>query len=262
MTEFLAAKVNIEEGERVDDTGFGQLRLIQKPEEFCYGVDAVILADFAAKNVVSAAVRNGSDVTAVDLGTGTGIIPVILSHKTKWARITGLEIQEASFGRACRNVGLNNLEDRLSFINADVKDFGQTWGEDLKGKADVVTSNPPYTEGGGGLTSANSAKSIARHETTANLEDFIRCAAWLLKDKGDFFMVHRPSRLVDICCLGRKHGLEPKDMCFVSPNQNAAPNIILVHFVKGGGKQLKLHDPLYVYNLDGTYTEKLRECYR
>ena len=244
------------------ETGFGKLRLIQKPEEFCYGVDAVLLADFAAKNVASAAVRNGTDVTAVDLGTGTGIIPVILSHKTGWDSITGVELQEGSYDRALRNIALNDLENRLNFINADVKDFGEGWGKDLKGKADVVTSNPPYTEGGGGLKSANSAKSIARHETTANLEDFIRCAAGLLKNKGDFFMVHRPSRLVDICCLGRKHGLEPKDMCFVSPDQETAPNIILVHFVKGGGRQLKVHDPLYVYNMDGTYTEKLRECYR
>ena len=262
MTEFLDGKVNIEEGERVDETGFGKLRLIQKPEEFCYGVDAVILADFAAKNVVSAAVRNRTAVTAVDLGTGTGIIPVILSHKTGWASITGVELQEGSYDRALRNIALNDLENRLNFINADVKDFGEAWGKDLKGKADIVTSNPPYTEGGGGLKSANSAKSIARHETTANLEDFIRCAAGLLKNKGDFFMVHRPSRLVDICCLGRKHGLEPKDMCFVSPDQETAPNIILVHFVKGGGRQLKVHDPLYVYNMDGTYTEKLRECYK
>jgi len=262
MAELLDGKVNIDPGERVDDTGFGQLKLIQKPEEFCYGVDAVILADFAAKNVVSAAVRNGTDVTCVDLGTGTGIIPVILSHKTAWERIRGLEVQPGSYDRACRNAMLNDLAGRLDFINADVKDFGKTWGEDLKASVDVVTSNPPYTEGGGGLKSANSAKSIARHETTASLEDFIKCASWLLKNKGDFFMVHRPSRLVDICCLGRKYGLEPKDMCFVSPNQETAPNIILVHFVKGGGRQLKVHDPLCVYNMDGTYTEKLRECYR
>lgn len=262
MTETEVLKVNICEGERVDDTGFGSLRLIQKPEEFCYGVDAVILADFASKYVVSAATRNGSDVTAVDLGTGTGIIPLVLSHKTSWARLTGLEVQPGSYDRACRNAKLNDLEGRMTFINADVKDFGETWGAELKGKVDVVTSNPPYTEGGGGLKSANSAKSIARHETTANLEDFIKCAAGLLKNKGDFFMVHRPSRLVDICCLGRKHGLEPKDMCFVSPDVESAPNIILVHFVKGGGRQLKVLDPLYVYNMDGTYTEKLRECYK
>jgi len=261
MTEAADLKVNICDGERVDDTGFGQLRLIQKPEEFCYGVDAVILADFASKYVVSASVRNGSDVTAVDLGTGTGIIPLVLSHKTRWARLTGIEVQQGSFDRACRNAELNNLEDRMSFINGDVKDFGVAWGEELKGKVDVVTSNPPYTENTGGLKNANSAKTIARHETTANLEDFIRCAAGLLKNKGDFFMVHRPSRLVDICCLGRKYGLEPKDMCFVSPNGETAPNIILVHLVKGGGRQLKVLDPLYVYNMDGTYTDKLRECY-
>lgn len=262
MTEAEVLKVNIGDGERVDETGFGKLKLIQKPEEFCYGVDAVILADFASKYVVSAATRNGSDVIAVDLGTGTGIIPLILSHKTAWRHLTGIEVQQGSYDRACRNAAFNGLKERLNFINADVKDFGRTWGDHLRGRADVVTSNPPYTEGGGGLKSANSAKSIARHETTANLEDFISCAAQLLKSKGDFFMVHRPSRLVDICCLGRKYGLEPKEMCFVSPNQQTAPNIILVHFVKGSGRQLKVLDPLYVYNMDGTYTDKLRECYK
>ncbi|MBR5229517.1 MAG: tRNA1(Val) (adenine(37)-N6)-methyltransferase [Firmicutes bacterium] len=262
MAEFLNEKVNICEGERVDDTGFGELKLIQKPDEFCYGVDAVILADFTAENVVSAAVRTGRDVKAVDLGTGTGIIPIILSHKTHWESLTGVEVQQGSFYRACRNIRLNDLEGRLSFVNGDVKDFGHSWGSELKGTVDVVTSNPPYTESAGGLKNSNSAKTIARHETTANLEDFIRCAAGLLKNKGDFFMVHRPSRLVDICCLGRKYKLEPKEMCFVSPDANTGPNILLIHMVKGGGRQLKLMDPLYIYNEDGTYTEKLRKCYK
>lgn len=262
MTEVSAEKVNILDGERVDDTGFGQLRLIQKPEEFCYGVDAVILADFAAKYVVSASVRNGSNITAVDLGTGTGIIPLILSYKTKWNNLIGIEVQQGSFDRACRNAALNGTEDRMRFINGDVKDFGTIWGGDMKGTASVVTSNPPYTENTGGLKNSNSAKTIARHETTAGLEDFIRCASGLLQNKGDFFMVHRPSRLVDICCLSRKYNLEPKEMCFVSPDAETAPNILLIHMVKGGGRQMKLLDPLYVYNSDGTYTDKLRECYK
>ena len=264
MTDIAAEKL-IYEGERVDDTGFGGLRLIQKPEEFCYGVDAVILADFAAR---SAAVslpsrrRQQDAVTAVDLGTGTGIIPLILSHKTQWQRLIGVEVQEGSYGRAVRNARMNGLDERLRFIRGDVKDFGEGWGKELAAAADVVTSNPPYTQGSGGLKSANTAKAIARHETTAGLEDFIRCAGWLLKPRGDFFMVHRPSRLVDICCMARKAGLEPKEMCFVSPDRETAANILMVHMVKGGGRQLTLLDPLCVYEKDGCYSEKIKECYR
>ncbi len=273
MTDFFSEKDNYDnksnfteasvlEGERLDEIGFGDLKLIQKPEEFCYGVDAVILADFAAKYTSSANHKSYNNVKAVDLGTGTGIIPLVLSHKTLWNNLIGVEVQIDSYYRAVRNARLNGLESRMSFINGDVKDFDRTWGQDIKGCVDIVTSNPPYTQGTGGLKSSNAAKAIARHEITACLEDFIKCAAGLLKSKGDFFMVHRPSRLVDICCFARKYGLEPKEMCFVSANQQTAPNIILIHMVKGGGKQLKLLEPLFVYNIDNTYTDKLRECYR
>ena len=261
----MAAEKLIFDGERVDDTGFGGLKLIQKPEEFCYGVVAVILADFAARCAgvsLPSRARQAAHVTAVDLGTGTGIIPLILSHKTGWQQIIGVEVQEGSWERAVRNAELNGLEGRMKFIKGDVKDFGQSWGAELKGKVDVVTSNPPYTQGLGGIKSANTAKAIARHETTAGLEDFIRCGASLLKNRGDFFMVHRPSRLVDICCMAREVGLEPKELCFVSPDRDAAANILLVHMVKGGGRQLTILEPLFVYESDGSYTEKLRECYR
>ena len=174
----MAAEKLIFDGERVDDTGFGGLKLIQKPEEFCYGVDAVILADFAARCAgvsLPSRARQAAHVTAVDLGTGTGIIPLILSHKTGWQQIIGVEVQKGSWERAVRNAELNGLEGRMKFIKGDVKDFGQSWGAELKGKVDVVTSNPPYTQGLGGIKSANTAKAIARHETTAGLEDFIRC---------------------------------------------------------------------------------------
>lgn len=271
----MAEEKLIFDGERADDTGFGNLRLIQKPEEFCYGVDAVILADFASENAAvslpsrrlqqgrnSCAAENGlPDVTAVDLGTGTGIIPLILSHKTSWERLIGVEVQKGSYERALRSVRLNGLGTRLEFINNDVKDFGSLWGNELKGIVDVVTCNPPYTENTGGLKSTNTAKAIARHETTAGLEDFMSCAAGLLKPRGDFFMVHRPSRLVDICCTARKLGLEPKELRFVSPNREAAANIILVHMVKGGGRQLRVLEPLFVYGEDGCYTHELRKCY-
>lgn len=165
--------------ERIDNIGFGDLKLIQEPSEFCYGVDAVILADFAAKHA-SGPVRQ-----AVDLGTGTGVIPLILSWKTDADMIAGLEIQEDSYDRAVRNAKMNGLESRISFYNGDVKTAVRHELAHLCGRVDMVTSNPPYMPGTGGLKCANSAKSIARHETTAGLVDFFLCAAALLKPKGD-----------------------------------------------------------------------------
>ena len=255
MTEIMMEPILLEEGERLDEIGFGGLTLIQKPEEFCYGVDAVILADFASKY----ARRNFRH--AVDLGTGTGIIPLILSYKTEIPLITGIEVQADSFGRAMRNTRNNGLEGRVGFIHGDVKDYKTGWGRELQGSVDLITSNPPYTAGSSGLTCSNPAKLIARHETTASLEDFMKCAAYLLRDKGEFFMVHRPSRIVDICCLGRQYGLEVKELQFVSPNREGKPNILLVHMVKGGGREAKMMPPLYVYDMDGNYTKELLAAY-
>lgn len=239
--------IKIEENERMDTIGFGNLRLIQKPEDFCYGVDAVVLSDF-----VNA--KEGDRI--IDLGTGTGIIPLILSHKTQASQIYGVEVQEESYERACRNVILNNLDARVKILNCNVKTL-----PDEIGLFQVVISNPPYIQGLAGLKNSNEAKTIARHETLANLEDFICCASKLLQDKGDFYMVHRPSRLVDICCICRKYKLEPKEMRFVSPNTQKSPNIFLIHCVKNGGKQLKLLEPLYVYDKEGEYTKELLKIY-
>ena len=258
--------------ERIDEIGFGTLKLIQEPEEFCYGVDAVLLADFAArqkgffdvnfdgKPVVS---RRDSmkDAAIVDLGSGTGIVPLILSHKTNCKKIYGVEVQKNSFDRAVRTSTMNGLQDRVEFFHSDVKEFWKKEGSFLRGYVDIVTSNPPYTAGKGGLTNSNSAKAIARHETTADLDDFVRCASELLKPKGSLFMVHRPSRLVDLCVAGRACGLEPKEMCLVSPKEGRIPNILLVHMIKGAGRELKILKPLAVYDRDGSYTDKLRKSY-
>ncbi len=236
-------------GERLDEIGFGKLRLIQKPQSFCYGIDAVLLASYAN-------VRKGS--RACDLGTGTGIIPLILSHKTEAAQIWGVEVQEASYQRAVRNVEMNQLSDRVHMLHSDVVDITNFFQKD---SFDVVLSNPPYMGNVNGLKNAAEEKTIARHETSAGLEVFIAAAAYLLKEKGDFYLVHRPSRLVDICQLGRKHRLEPKHIRFVSPTYKKKPNIVLVHFVKYGGAELKFEDPLFVYEEDGGYTQEILEIY-
>ncbi len=281
----------IYEGERLDQIGFGNLRLLQKPEEFCYGIDAVLLADFAASRGWQKTDEGGYRglVTACDLGTGTGIIPLILSHKLSDSLIIGVEVQQGSYERACRNVILNELQTRLLMMQGDVncrelpfrvreaagefyrKSIGGIYPENSSDKGinldgmpsgfDLVTVNPPYTESGRGLDGKNQAKMIARQETTGTLEDFIRTAALLLKEKGDFYLVHRPSRLVDICCLCRKYRIEPKALRFVSSKLTEAPNIMLLHGVLSGGRGLRMQSPLAVYDGDGQYTQEINMIY-
>lgn len=239
----------LKEGERLDDIGFGKLSVIQKPTEFCYGIDAVLLADFAR-------LKNG--YRAVDLGTGTGVIPLILSHKTKTAELWGVEIQETSFERAARSVAFNGLSERIHLLHGDVNNAVAVLGA---GTFDAVISNPPYNGNGDGLQNENEAKRVARHETTATLDDFMAAAEGLLRDRGNFYLIHRPTRLVDIFFLARKHQLEPKEMQFVAPDRNRKPNMVLVHCVKNGGPELTILDPLYIYNVDGEYTTAIKRIY-
>lgn len=247
--------------ERIENTGFGNIKLIQDPEQFCYGVDAVILADFA--NSLYPAFKK-----AADLGTGNGIIPLILSHKNSEAHITGVEIQPDAADMAMRSCRLNGLEEKINFVVADVIDIADCkLGESIndpalcEGAMDMVTCNPPYFVKGGAIPSTSKAKFIARHETTAGVEDFIKAAEKLLKRKGHFFMVHRPSRLADIMYYCRKYGLEPKDMRMVVPKPGEAPNILLIHCIKGGGRELNVMKELSVYNEDGSYSDEIEHIY-
>ncbi|MEE1038250.1 MAG: tRNA1(Val) (adenine(37)-N6)-methyltransferase [Eubacterium sp.] len=242
--------INIEKDERVDEIGFGNLKLIQKPKEFCYGVDAVILADFAA------GLCKRSQVV-FDLGTGTGVIPMIFNYKKSSGKIYGVEVQEGSAKRAVRNVQLNGLQEKIEIIHSNIKDLDNG----LWGTADVVISNPPYFPHGGALKNSNDAKTIARHEITANLEDFFQVAAKLLKEKGELFMVHRPSRLADLMCYGRQYKLEAKSVQMVSPKAGEAPNIVLVHFAKNGGKEIKMMPNLNVHKHEGGYTDEILHIY-
>lgn len=236
--------------ERTDEIGFGGLKLIQDTDHFCYGIDAVLLADAAA---------SGNHSSYIDLGTNNGIIPVILAALTSAKSITGIEMQAAPAGLAARNALINSLEDRISIINSDILDI-----KDIlkKGCCDAVTCNPPYTARGAGLINAGGALTAARHETTASLEDFIACAAWLLSDRGSFYMIHRPSRIIDIACACRAHGLEPKTLRFISPHTGEKPNLMLVSCKKNAGRELKLADPLAVYDENGSYTEEIVKIYR
>jgi len=238
--------------ERIDDIGFGNLALIQDTKEFCYGVDAVILAHFASTLCKR-------PKKAADIGTGTGVIPLMLYHMTGAREIVGIEIQERPFELANRNVSLNGLDGKIRMVRGDASDAELL--KDENASFDLVTSNPPYVKKRSGMTSIAAAKMTARHETTAGLDEFAGMAARLLKPLGSFCMVHRPDRLVDICDSCRKHNLEPKHMRFVSPDKSKAPNILLIHCVKHGGPNLKLLKPLYIYEEDGDYTGEIKNIY-
>ena len=241
-------EIQLKESERIDDLQLKGLKLIQDTNGFCFGIDAVLLANFAK-------VKRGANVA--DLGTGTGIISILIAGKSEAKKIVGVEIQEEVYEMATRSVKLNNLEDRVQIVNADIK----TIDKELEVHGyHVVTSNPPYMHMDG-IKNPNDKKAISRHEVKCNLEDVIRAASRLTMPKGKFFMIHRPTRLVDIIELGRKYRLEPKQLQFIHPRANKAPNLVLVEFVKDGRPELKILDPLYVYGEDGNYTEELRAVY-
>lgn len=238
---------------RYDRTGFKDIVICQDPDEFCYGTDAVILAHEASRSAM--ALRK--DCAIADLGTGTGIVPLILSQKTAAGRIMGIEVQERSFRLAERNGEENGLSGRVSFVMGNVRDVSPGYG----GEFDIVTSNPPYTAGGEGIESGNDAKAIARHEILGTLDDFLKAAAFMLKDKGEFYMIHRPGRIVDICAGCRKYGLEPKEMTFISGKPGEKPNLLLIKCVKNGGRNLRVLAPFAVRNDDGSFSERMLKCY-
>lgn len=239
----------LKDDETLDDLQLKGLRLIQKKEGFRFGVDAVLLANFAK-------VKRGMRV--IDLCTGTGIIPFIIAGKTEASSITGIEIQEEFVEMANRSVKINDLGDRVSFINGDLKDE-----KNIKTieKANVITVNPPYKLANSGILNPTDKMAVARHEVCCTLEDVIVASRRLLKDNGRLYMVHRPERLADILCLMRKHKIEPKTIRMVHPNTKKAPNIVLVEGQRDGGAFLKWEPPLYVYNDEGGYSEEIDRIY-
>lgn len=229
-----------------DNIGFGDLKLIQNQEGFKYGLDAVLLGAMASRD-------SGSRI--MDIGTGTGIIPLILSHKTEAVVIMGLEVQEIQYELAVENVKLNGLENRLRMLQGNVKDVGvEARFASLLGTFDVVTCNPPYMEEGRGLKNPLDAKAISRHEILGNLKDFIHAASLLLKSGGALYMVHRPRRLADIICTAREEALEPKVMKMAKGKADDEPNIVLMKFVKDGGRELRILPELVIRNEDGSFT--------
>lgn len=243
-------KINLKENERIDDLEFKGLQIIQNEKGFCFGIDSVLLSDFA-KNI-----KRGSKV--LDLGTGTGIIPILLCGKTELKEVVGVEIQKEVSNMAKRSSILNNLQDRFKVINENILNLDNLYE---KQTFDVIVTNPPYKKKSTGIINEEEKKIISRHEITANLEDFIKISRDLLKDKGEFYMVHRPERLVDILSLLRYYRIEPKEIRFVYSNINKQPKLVLIKGIKNAKSFLKVDKNLYIYDENGNYTKEILEIY-
>lgn len=242
------------ENEEICDLGLKNLKIIQNNKWFKFGIDSVLLSDFA-KNI-----KKNSIVC--DLGTGTGILPILLCGKTELKKIYGIEIQEDVANMAKRSVLLNNLEEKVDIINSNILDLKKN-NLIEPNSIDVIISNPPYKELGTGIINEEEKKNISRHEITASLDDFIKVSKNLLKDKGTLYMVHRPDRLVDIISTLRSYNIEPKEIRFVYPKEGEESNLLLIKAVKGGLKSIKILKPLYVYKRDSNneYTDEIYEIY-
>ena len=243
------SRITLKENERIDDLQRNGYGIIQDPNRFCFGMDAVLLSGFA---------KASKGDKCLDLGTGTGIIPILMEAKTEAAHLTGLEIQPDSADMAERSVRLNGLEDKIDIVTGDIKRVTELF---KKADFDVVTSNPPYMIGQHGLTNPHSEKAIARHEVLCNLEDVVAAAAVMLRSGGNFYMVHRPFRLVEIFETLRKYRLEPKRMQLVYPYADKEPNMVLIEANRGGRSRLTVEKPLIVYKEPGVYTEEIYEKY-
>ena len=240
---------NLKENERIDELHRNGYKIIQAPERFCFGMDAVLLSGFAR-------VKEGESV--LDIGTGTGIIPILLEAKTEGRHFTGLEIQEESADMARRSVAMNGLTERIDIITGDIKEAGNIFDA---ASFDVVTTNPPYMIGNHGLKSQNEPKAIARHEICCTLRDIMRESSHLLRPGGRFYMVHRPFRLVEILTVMTEYKLEPKRMQLVYPYVDQEPNMVLLEACRGGKSRITVEKPLIVYQEKGRYTDEIYDIY-
>ncbi|MCR5451108.1 MAG: tRNA1(Val) (adenine(37)-N6)-methyltransferase [Lachnospiraceae bacterium] len=239
----------IHEGERLDDLQISGRYILQDPKRFCFGMDAVLLSGFVS-------VKPGE--TVIDLGTGTGILPILLEAKTKGEHFTGLEIQSESADMAQRSVSLNGRNDRISIVCGDIREASGIFG---KASFNVVVSNPPYMIADHGIANPSDAKAIARHEICCKLEDLIRETKALLRPDGRCYFVHRPFRLVELLSDMHIAGIEPKRLRMVHPYKDKEPSMVLVEGKKGGRPRLSVEPPLIIYEKDGVYTKEVDEIY-
>ncbi len=241
--------VECKEQERIDDLQRNGYQIIQNPQKFCFGMDAVLLSGF---------VRVKPGAAVLDLGTGTGIIPLLIEAKTQAAKICAIEIQEESADMARRSVMLNHLEKKIDIVTGDLKEAERFFDA---ASFDVITCNPPYMIGQHGLTNPDAPKAIARHEILCTLEDVVRTAAKLLKTGGNFCMVHRPFRLPEIMTVMVKYRLEPKRMRLVYPYADQEPNMVLIEGCRGGRPRMTVEKPLIIFREPNVYTDEVRDTY-
>ena len=239
----------VHENERLDELHRNGYFIIQDPKRFCFGMDAVLLSGFAR-------VKPGE--RALDLGTGTGIIPILLEAKTQGEHFSALEIQPKSADMARRSVLYNHLEDKIDVVTGDIKDASEIFGAS---SFDVITTNPPYMIGSHGITNGADAKTIARHEVLCDLDDILRESARILKPRGRFYMVHRPFRLAEIFSKMVQYKIEPKRMQLVYPYVDKEPNMVLIEGLRGGNSRLTVEKPLIVYKEPGKYTDEIYDVY-
>lgn len=238
----------LKQGEHLDDLQNGFF-IIQGQKSFRYGIDAVLLSGYAK-------VKPGERV--LDLGTGTGILPILLAAKTPGRSFTGLEIQKESADMAGRSVALNHLNDRISIVQGDIREAVSIFGA---ASFDVVVSNPPYMIGRHGLTNPDPAVAIARHEILCSFRDIAEQTSRILTDRGRFYLIHRPFRLAEIMCTLKEYRLEPKRMRLVYPFAAKEPNMVLLEACKNGNPRIRVEKPLIVYERPGVYTREIREIY-
>ncbi len=241
--------VSLKENERIDDLQRNGYRIIQDPKRFCFGMDAVLLTGFAHARQTD---------TLLDLGTGTGIIPLLMEAKYHCTHLTGLEIQQESADMAARSVALNGLCDRIDIVTGDIKEADQYF---KSASFDCITCNPPYMIGQHGLANPHAPKAIARHEILCSFEDVAGQTAKLLKPGGHFFLVHRPFRLAEILTVLVKYRLEPKRMQLVYPYVDKEPNMVLLEAVRGGRSRMTVEKPLIVYREPGVYMPEIYDIY-
>mgnify|MGYP004597621463 FL=1 len=249
--------MEIRKNERIDDLGINDLKIIQNKEYFCFGTDSVLLANFVKS-------ENTNNVI-LDLCSGSGVIPIILSAKKKYKKIFGVELQSEMYDLFDRNIKINNLEDSIISINENVKNIKDIRKKITsimeKDKIDIITCNPPYKEIGTGLTTNHDVKTIAKCEVMCNLEDIFITSSKLLGKGGKLYLVHKPERLSDLIYFGRKYNLEAKEIRFVYPKINKKPSIVLISYRKDGGNETKVLEPLIEYNDDMSYTDEIYRIY-
>lgn len=242
--------MKLNKNEKIEDLQYKNLKIIQNKTGFCFGIDSILLSDFARK------IKKNTRV--LDLGTGTGIIATLLCAKTELKEIIGIEIQKEVYEMAQKSIQLNQLEHKFKIINEDVLNLDKILDKD---SFDAIVTNPPYKERNTGIKNEEEKKRISRHEITATLEDFIRISKYLLKDKGEFYMVHRPDRLVDILSLMRKYRIEPKVLRFVYANKECEAKLVMVKAIKNAKSFLKMEKNLYIYKENGEYSEEINKIY-